>query len=177
MHRWSLDWAEQRRRSLAKAAVATPLHAASHRAPLKNFKALAFHLRAGTHRGAEAEANAATATARCRTGWLKCTQISKRTPILFEVVKSATSLFIKLLKCTSGVKHLTFSGSGKQKAQSCKPRWKECLSRSKTSCQGEIKQLSEQKGKKSRNTIKDKNASVQNPFQNRIIRTRAAPVR
>lgn len=54
-------------------------------------------------------------------GWLKCTQISKQILILFKVVKSATSLFIKVLKRASGVQLFIFTGSSKQKAHSCNP--------------------------------------------------------
>jgi len=52
---------EQRLCSPAKAAITTSFHTMNHRAHLKTFKALAFHLCAGTHRRAEAEPATSTA--------------------------------------------------------------------------------------------------------------------
>lgn len=95
----------------------TSLHAKDHRAHLKNFKALAFYLPAGTHRGAEA--NPATSTAHSPRDWLKDTKISNQT--LFKLVKNAGDLFIKLLKCTSEINCFIFTGSTKETAQSCNP--------------------------------------------------------
>lgn len=117
MHRWPLGGATQRWCSPSKVAIMTSLHSKNHRAHLKNFKALAFYLPAGTHR--KSEANPATSTAHCPRDWLKDTRISNQP--LFKLVKSAGDLFIKLLKCMSEINYLIFPGSRKETAQSCNP--------------------------------------------------------